>query len=316
MSKEAGLSRAGSLAAWVVVSAAADTLRQRWLDQWDPAVLAVGSEAALAAASEDAIVASEAVVALTIVAADFAVEATAAGLATVVVVIALAVTVASVAIAALVVIAASEALTAAPLMRLAGPAVALAVATIDGTAPEAVGMAVTAAAHAHMMTDLVEVSAAATATPGRAAATWSPSGLAARLVGITAAATTTGPETTTIPGSAALRVATKIPESCDATNKTIRRLVVGISSFTVLLLISLVHHLGNEGKPALVVTKHPPVRKKLYATNPAWNPKSSQGNLCIHRIKALQTSYLGVKSGLLGMSIMPGCLSSPEATKQ
>jgi hypothetical protein len=137
------------------------------------------------------------------------------------------------------------AVSAGPLTHPADLAVvATAAATAIGTAPEeegVVGMAVTVAARAHMMTDLA-AEASATATPGSLAATWSPSdrAAAARMVGTAAAVaeTTTGPETTTTPGSAASTAATKTPGSCDATNKTGSCLVVGITFFTVVFFVS------------------------------------------------------------------------------
>lgn len=109
----------------------------------------------------------------------------------------------------------------------------LAVATTGGAAPDlVVGMAVKAAV-AHMTIDpAAEASVAATvvavtATLDSPAATWSPSGLVEKMVGIATMAaatveveTTTGLETTTTLGSAASTVATKTPGSCDATNKT------------------------------------------------------------------------------------------------
>lgn len=104
-----------------------------------------------------------------------------------------------------------------------GTAIAIAAGTaLAEAAVGTVGVMVVA----HMMTDLAaEVSAAANATLGRLAATWSPSGLEnpepqgnPETVGITAAATTTGPEiTTTHPGNAGTTADTKTPESCGAT---------------------------------------------------------------------------------------------------
>ncbi|KAL2156415.1 hypothetical protein VTH82DRAFT_1160, partial [Thermothelomyces myriococcoides] len=65
------------------------------------------------------------------------------------------------------------------------------------------------------------VVATATAAPGKLAATRSLSdpaeAEAARMVGTTAAEITTGPGTTTTPGNAATRAATKSRGSCDAT---------------------------------------------------------------------------------------------------
>jgi hypothetical protein len=217
--------------------------------------LAVGSVVDLEAASEAATVDSEEVAEEALATADSVLAATevaamAAGEVT----------------AALVVL--TVVILLVPPMRLVDPAEASveasAVATADGTAPEvpeAVGMAARAAAHAHMMTDLAE--ATVTATPDRPAATWSPSDRAARMVGMPRAATackaaetTTGPETTitTIPASAVTREATKIPESCDATNKTTqRRLVVGNQfphcSFLTVIFLVFPDHLDNEGKP-------------------------------------------------------------------
>jgi hypothetical protein len=201
----------------------------------------VGSAVASAVASGDAIAASE-----------VAVDSTTAEDSALVVPAVPAVPVAPVAPAAAAAMGTAIVASADPLTLPADlEAVATASATTGGTAPEAaVGMAVTAAAHAHMMTDLA-VEASATVTSGSRAATWSPSGraAAARMVGTAAVAgtgtgtgtgTTTGPETTTTRGSAASTVATKIPGSCDATNKTGPScLVVGITFFILVFLVSL-----------------------------------------------------------------------------
>lgn len=127
-------------------------------------------------------------------------------------------------------------LPAAPVVALVAVTVTVTVevtgtviATAAGTvlAEAVVGTVVGVMAVAHMMTDLAaEVSAAANATLGRLAATWSPSGPEnpepqgnPETVGITvaAAATTTGPEnTTTRPGNAGTTADTKTPGSCVA----------------------------------------------------------------------------------------------------
>lgn len=269
MSRGVGLSRAGSHAAWVVVSVGAATPRQPWLDLWALAASAVGSAVVSAAASEDVTVDSGAGV-VALATADSAVVLVVAAVMVAVVVIALA------------------APTAAHPTRPADRAAVMVVATTGGMDPEVVGMAVTAA-HAHMMTDLVE--ATATATPGRRAATWSRSGPAARVVGITAAETTTGPETTTTPGSAATRVATKILESCVATNKTIlRRLVVGIISsvapslsfFSFAWFVSTVRLSRGFFWPSQSIFHQQPGRNSTTTDgqqNSAWDRHPAQGNL-------------------------------------
>jgi len=103
-----------------------------------------------------------------------------------------------------------------------GAADLVSAAVVAARAVAAVGIAVRVVV-AHLMTDLAaEVSA--TATHGNLAATWSPSDLAGRMVGTRTLAgateTTTARETMTIRGSVATMVATKIPGSSDATNKT------------------------------------------------------------------------------------------------
>ena len=122
---------------------------------------------------------------------------------------------------------------AAPVVALAAVTVTVivevtgtAIATAAGTVLAAVGTVVGVMAVAHMMTDLAAVvSAAANATLGRLAATWSPSDLEnpapqgnPETVGITVAvaATTTGPEITTTPGNAGTTADTKTPGSCVA----------------------------------------------------------------------------------------------------
>lgn len=134
-------------------------------------------------------------------------------------------------------------------------------------------MAVTVAAHAHMMTDLAAEASAATATPGSLAATWSLSGraAAARMVGTAAAVAeiTTGPETTTTPGSAASTAATKTPGSCDATNKTGPCLVVGITFFTVVFLVSLIRPVPTMrvSRPAKTSTRRQPKERQFLASS-------------------------------------------------
>jgi hypothetical protein len=134
-------------------------------------------------------------------------------------------------LAAVEAIAVSAAPAGLPTRQAAPVVVDMAAAITDGTGPEAVVGMVVKAAHAHMMTDLEEASE--TATPDSLAATWSLSGRAARMVGTPAAEITIGLKTTTTHGNAATRVVamSPTPEGFDATDKTLRCLVVGITLF-------------------------------------------------------------------------------------
>jgi len=251
-SSEEEQSRVGSHVAWVAVWEAGVILRLCPPDPWDLVALAVAQAASAVAVSEEVLegvsvvdsaaedleiaVAAVSVADSEIVAADSAIAAEDSATAVV-----------GLVIVVIAVIAAATGLSAARTASLprmhqtALAAVAMevamaasAAATTGGAAPDlVVGMAVKAAV-AHMTIDpaaeasvVATVVAVVTATLDSPAATWSPSGLVEKMVGIATmvaatveAETTTGLETATTLGSAASTVATKTPGSCDATNKT------------------------------------------------------------------------------------------------
>ena len=254
MLNEAGQSKAGSHVAWVAAWEAEATPRLCRPVPWDTEVSEAQetSVAALAEASGDVTgdsavaEASTTEVASTAVAASETVEAasTAAETATSAVPTALLLRMPPMAP----VVVGTEASTATT------GAADLVLAVVAVRAVAAVGIAVRVVV-AHLMTDLAaEVSA--TATHGNLEATWSPSDLAGRMVGTRTLAgateTTTARETMTIRGSVATMVATKIPGSSDATNKTnIANVLWWVSNSSHFRNHPPLSSLSIEGKPTI-----------------------------------------------------------------
>jgi len=257
-SSEEERSRAGSRVVLAVAWEAEATPRPCPPGPWVPVALAVkaASVAALAEASEVVNAVGSAVVSATAAVEDSGADSE--------IVVVDSATVDSIAAAAVTATSAAPTASRPRTHQMAlGVVATAAVKAVSATTGEAalaldtaVGMAVKAAV-AHMTIDPVaEASVGAIATPDRRAATWSPSDLAVRTVGIATrvaaaeAETLTGQETTTIPGSAVSRAATKIPGSCDATNKTDDRLVVGINTSQFRCSTPPFPLCDNEGKPA------------------------------------------------------------------
>lgn len=268
MSRGAGQSRDGSHAALVVVSAGEATRRRCRNDLWDQAgsEAATASEAAsvvvLLVASEVALEAEREVIAVSEAAATLAAAVAAsveeasevavaeAATVTLVVVVAAALATASAAVVAAL---AKEARTDTLHQTLptdpAADSADLAAAVRGGSSlARAVGMAGVTVVVAHMMTgpeatvatvaaEIVAETVAeigeATATLARAVATWSLSVRAGTTVVPPAAETTTDLETTTHGSAATKAAATKIPGSCDATNKTFLKMSCGLVSQSV-----------------------------------------------------------------------------------
>ncbi len=136
-----------------------------------------------------------------------------------------------------------------PVVDLAGLADRAAVVIGETSPVRAVGMAVTVVV-AHMMTgpEATEATVAAeivaTGTIDKPEATWSRCGHA-ETMGTAAAEITTGLETTTHASVDTKAAATRIPENCDATNRTIPKMSCGgyLRPFSSPFRLSLLLHI-------------------------------------------------------------------------